>query len=152
MFKKLKHHRHGFEQDLAGDVKATVVGTAASFGFGAAMAKYPEHATKFGVSTELLAGAGFKLASLVCTGLGVASGLRPYLDGVGNAGIFGWAHSKGARWGFEKKGMTPLLAPTSDVKKIQGTSAGTTILGVDEKAPEGVRLTVADLQGLARRR
>jgi hypothetical protein len=132
-----------------GNVVTTAEISGASYLAGYVQAAYPDKAHIKGAPLDVALGTTLKIVSLVLTGTGKAHNLRPHLDAVGNGFLASYFASLGTNSGYAKTGRTRAVLPAgADRSKLP---AGTTVLGVDQKAPAGDVLSMQDIMNLARR-
>ena len=150
MFGKLAKHPNGQSSGVVSNALVTAEYAAASYAFGYLQNSGMVRTHIFGVPVDLAAGVAAKAASLGLTLAGVAGGMRPHLDVLGNTGIGAYFHTLGSGHGFSKSGRVRAILPAGSAGKLQSAIPGVTILGVASSAPKGDLLTSADLAALAR--
>jgi hypothetical protein len=146
---KLRTHKHSHPDTIMGNIVTTAEISGASYLAGYVQSAYSDKAHIKGAPLDVVAGTVLKLVSLGLTGTGSARQLRPHLDAIGNGFLASYFASLGCGYGYTKTGRTRVVLPAgADRSKLP---AGTTVLGVDQKAPTGDVLTMADIVNLASR-
>lgn len=126
----------------------------ASYAFGYVQNKYREKASVAGIPADLVVGG---LSKAVAIGMDLwgstkmATGMAPFANVIGNAGIAAFGHTLGAGAGAKASGVRRLLISESDVAKAKAALPNATILGEIPKAPHGDFLSSRDLASMAAR-